>query len=349
MLVGSVRSEVGPEVVREMNKPFDDAETSLRISLVIPVRDEAATIQALLASIAVQTRRPDEVVFVDGGSRDQTVALLRQAATRDSSIQVIEAGEATPGRGRNIGIAAATHDWIALTDAGIRLEPQWLQRLAEAAERNPELEVVFGNYEPEIDHFIARCGSLLYVQRRIKRPTGWMRGPFIASSLIRRSVWKRLGGFPDLRATEDTIFMERVLAEDCRVSWSPEAVVWWQPPRTLAATWRRFVVFSRINVWAGRQRYWHYGMARFYLASLVFVLLGFIHSWWWLCVPVAAALARVAKNIWERRGERGLWWALNPAQFLGVAAILGLIDVATTVGWIQALWRKPQPVSAEVS
>ena len=168
-----------------------------------------------------------------------------------------------------------------------------------------------------------------------------MRGPFIASSLLRRSVWKSVGGFPDLRATEDEIFMQRVREHGCQIGWSPQATLWWQPPRTLASTWRRFMVFSRINIWAGRARYWHYGMARFYLVSLVIGVLAIVHSRWWLSLLLVMTLARVGKSIWQRRDGRGLLWALNPLQFLGVALTLGVIDAATFAGWAQALWQGP--------
>jgi hypothetical protein len=52
---------------------------------------------------------------------------------------------------------------------------------------------------------------------------------------------------------------------------------------------------------------------------------------------VAGTAARVAKNIWQRRDGRGLWWLLNPAQFALVAVILLTIDLATFTGWAQAL------------
>ena len=102
----------------------------LCISLVIPVRNEAATISICLQSIRSQTTRASEIVFVDGGSLDNTVEILRNAAQEDSSLHLLEAQDATPGRGRNIGIEAASNDWLALTDAGIWLEPTWLERLS---------------------------------------------------------------------------------------------------------------------------------------------------------------------------------------------------------------------------
>jgi glycosyltransferase involved in cell wall biosynthesis len=325
-----------------MNSPPDDASTDFHISLVVPVRDEAASVHVLLDSIAAQTRQPDEIVFVDGGSRDATVERLRAASQKMARIRIIEAAEASPGRGRNLGIEAARHEWVALTDAGIRLEPQWLERLAEVARLDSMVAVVYGNYEPVTDSFFERCAALAYPPPKQLRPGGRMRAPSTASMLLRRDAWEAAGGFPDLRAAEDLIFIERLRERGFKEGWSPSATAWWQLQPGLWRTFRKFILYSRHNVWAGRQWDWHYGIARKYILMLPFILLAVAHSLWWLVVPLLITLARVAKSIWNRREGRGLLWLLNPAQFLGVAVIRLIIDAATFIGWAQALWRKPE-------
>ena len=147
--------------------PTDPAAAApdVKVSLVVPVRNEAATIEELVDSIAGQTRPPDEVVIVDGGSLDGTAGRARAATHDDGTVRVIEAGPATPGRGRNVGIAAARHEWIALTDAGIRLDPRWLEELLAAAARNPSAGVVYGNYEPVIDSCVSLYPGMNWFER----------------------------------------------------------------------------------------------------------------------------------------------------------------------------------------
>ena len=316
---------------------------AIGVSLVIPVRNEERSLPRLIASIRAQTRLPDEVILVDGGSTDGTVALARQLTAHDPRWRIVEAGPATPGRGRNVGIAAARYEWIALTDAGIRLEPDWLEQLVAVAASDPGLAIVYGNYEPVTDSFFTRCAALAYVPPREERPGGRMRGPFIASSLVRRQAWEAVGGFPDLRAAEDLIFFERLSRAGLRAGWAPRATVWWEIQPSLLATFRRFVLYSRHNVWAGRQAYWHYGLARQYLMALPFLGLALLHSAWWLVVPLLAGSARVAKSLWRRREGRGVAWLLNPIRFLGVAVVLLAVDLATFVGWAQARWGGPPP------
>lgn len=321
----------------------------LRISLVVPVRDEEESLPRLLESIERQEFPPVDVVLVDGGSTDATVALARRLTAGDPRFRVVEAGPATPGRGRNVGIEAATSDWIALTDAGIRVEPSWLAELVRAAGAAPDAAIVFGSYEPVRDTFFQRCAAFVMVHAKRQTPVGAARGPFIASSLIRRDAWEAAGRFPDLRAAEDIILIERIVARGLAVTWAPEARVWWEPPRTLTGIFRRCVIFSRHNVWAGRQRGWHYGLARLYLLGFPFFVLALAHSAWWLAVPVLAGLARVARTIWKHREGRGLAFLLDPAQFAGVVVTLLAMDLGTFVGWVQAALSAPPGAPAPPS
>lgn len=284
---------------------------------------------------------------MDGGSTDRTVALARELCAGDERFRVIEAGPASPGRGRNVGAAEARHPWIAFTDAGISLEPDWLERLAEKVLEEPGTDVVYGNFEPLTRTFFERCAAVTYVPPKVARGGATLRGPSIASSLIRREVWRRAGGFPDLRAAEDLIFMERVEALGARTRWAPKATVWWQLQPTLTLTFRKFALYSKHNVWAGRQRFWHYGVARQYALALPFVALAALHSAWWLAVPLLGLAARALKSVWRHREGRGVFWALNPARLACVALLILTIDLATFVGWARALLTRPPAAPAE--
>jgi len=309
----------------------------LQVSLVIPVRNEEKSIRALVESIKLQTFQPFEVIIVDGGSQDRTVAFARAAIGDDRRFKIIEAGPATPGRGRNIGARAARCDWLAFTDAGIELEPTWLAELVRAVRLNPDLDVVYGNYEPVTDSFFKSCAALAYVPPKHLSKEGLVRGPSIASCLIRRSIWAETGGFPDLRAAEDLIFMERIERNGARIGWAPRATVWWQLQPSFRKTFKKFALYSFHNVLAGRQRYWHYGIARQYLIGSVVLLLAFFHHAWWLSLLFLGILTRVARSIWRHRKEISIIGAFNPKRFLCVAAIILTIDLATFVGWGRAV------------
>lgn len=315
------------------------------VSVVVPVRGESARLGALLDSLAAQTFVPDEIIVVDGGSTDATVQVARSHTASQPYLRVIEAGPATPGRGRNVGINAARNEVVALTDAGVRAEPIWLEELVRALERRPDASVVYGNYEPVTDSYFTRCAALAYVAPKQTRDGGALRGPSTASMLIRRAVWREVGGFPDLRAAEDLIFMERVSRAPVTIAWAPRATVWWQLRGSFASTFRRFATYSRHNVWLGRQRDWHYGIARQYLVAALVLLLAALHDPRWLVALPLGLLARTLKSVWVRRAGDGVASAFHPTRLLGVLLILLTIDAATFIGWAQAVVAR-QPSKA---
>ena len=310
------------------------------VSLVVPVRDKAETLELLIASIHHQSKKPDEVIFVDGGSQNGTVEILRRVCAQNPRFRLIEAREALPGQGRNIGVANASFDWIAFTDPSNRLEPDWLAKLIEIAHSDPETGVVFGNFDPITDSFFKQCAAIAYLPNKTPRANSAVRGPFIPSSLVRGDVWHAVGGFPNLRAAEDLIFFKEIERKGFKMKWAPKATAHSEMSPTLGSTFRRFVIYSCVNVWAGRQPWWHYGVSRLFVFSLPFVTLAVWKSAWWLLVPLAGLIARVGKNIWLHRESRRLLWFFNPLRFGYVLIITLAVDLATFAGWVLALLKR---------
>jgi hypothetical protein len=61
-----------------------------------------------------------------------------------------------------------------------------------------------------------------------------------------------VGGFPPHRASEDLVFIEALIRGGHRVAYAPSAVVHWQTAPHAAATFRRFALYSQVNLEAGR-------------------------------------------------------------------------------------------------
>ncbi|MBI5857845.1 MAG: glycosyltransferase [Sphingobacteriales bacterium] len=311
---------------------------SAAISLVIPVFNESNSITVLIKSIDKQTFQPGQVLFIDAGSTDNTVKLIREATNSDKKYKVIEAGRAMPGKARNIGVSGAATAWIAFTDAGIKLETSWLKKLVNKADENPETAMIYGNYHPIINTWFEKCATMAYVPPLI---SGKIRGRFIASSMVKKEVWEKTGGFPDWRAAEDLIFIEKAEQLGYKVAYAPEANVYWQLRPGIISTFKRFDLYSKYNVWAGRQAYWHYGVARQYSLVTIFILLGIFHYWVWFFMIPAWLIARTAKRIFMHRHEFGWKELFNPITYLGVMLITVVVDAATFTGWLKALLSKP--------
>ena len=312
----------------------------IEVSLVIPILNEESSITSLVSSIQNQSVMPDEVIFVDGGSTDRTIEIVEELALQNNLYKLVKAGKATPGRGRNVGVTEARCQWIAFTDAGIRLDVNWLKLLIDNIKKDASIDVVYGNCIVKVETFFARCAVFAYVSPKQDENNEWRCGPFIASSLMRRIVWEQVGGFPDARAAEDLIFMEAVEKAGFKIDYAPQAKVFWQLRPDALSTFQKFVLYSKHNVWVKRQWDWHYGILRQYLIILPFIVLSLTHSRWWLLVILAWTVIRTAKRIIAHRGEFGLAPIFNPLVFLEVTLLIFMIDTATFVGWGQAVWQK---------
>lgn len=313
------------------------SENIFQVSLVIPIRNEESSIENLIESITVQTFQPDEIILVDAGSTDRTVEIVERLAAANAKIKLIKTDGATPGKGRNIGIEGARNEWIALTDAGIKLKADWLEELVKVAIEDPELDIVYGNISAVIGNLFEKCAALSYVPPQ--NATG-IRWKSIASCLLRKKVWQTVGGFPDLRAAEDLMFMDEAERQGFKNGDAPMAMVYWNMRPDLSSTFSKFVLYSKHNVWAGRQWDWHYGILRQYLLLIPFLILTAVYSWWWLLAILLWLVARTTKRILTNRCEFGWGAIVNPLIVAGTAVLVLTIDLATFVGWARALISK---------
>src|ERR1043166_2591467 len=235
----------------------DELSSLPKISVVIPVRNEAGAIGALIETILGQTLPPSEIVITDGGSVDETRSIIQGFMDQGAPVKLCTDPNSLPGRSRNIGVANATHEWIAFIDAGVTPVKIWLQSLADKVVNGSDVEVVYGSYEPITESFFEECAAIAYVPPPNDTDEGPVRPYSIASALMPKDAWVRAGGFPeDLRSAEDLLFMNRVEAAGFRIARAPSAVVHWNLQPSLWRTFRRFVTYARNNIRAGLWRNW---------------------------------------------------------------------------------------------
>ncbi|MCK1757340.1 glycosyltransferase family 2 protein [Bradyrhizobium sp. 137] len=112
---------------------------ALLVSVVIPAFNASATIDETLRSVRSQSHRELEIIVVDDGSTDNTVAVVQLHTAQDSRITIIEQRNAGVAAARNAGWQAAGADFVAFIDADDLWTPrkieQQLQALLDAGER----------------------------------------------------------------------------------------------------------------------------------------------------------------------------------------------------------------------
>lgn len=298
----------------------------MNISIVIPVKDEELSIETLLLSIERQSRQPDEVILIDAGSTDNTRSVIEDFKRHGFTAKLISIGQAYPGRARNAGVRESGYDVIAFTDAGIELDREWLKELAAVMEKDPSVDVVYGSYAPRSDTVFKVCFALAVV------PPAEKRSSFIASSLLKRTVWERVGGFPDFRAGEDRIFMERISKNGFKTAFNAKAAVTWDVPEGLRRTLGRFYLYSYHDLKAGRGRDWHVPVLKMYLVAALLAVLGVACLPVLLVVPAVGFFARVAKKIYVNRRESYFRISMIPVYSVMVAIIILTVDLAMFAG-----------------
>ncbi|MBX3747885.1 MAG: glycosyltransferase [Verrucomicrobiae bacterium] len=120
------------------------------ISVLIPARNEAATIQSALESVLhAAGSAPLEVVVLDDHSTDATASLVRSASDRDPRIRLIQGqplAEGWCGKQHACWQLAneARHDLLLFLDADVRLLPDALERLVRHMQQHPQIDLLSG-------------------------------------------------------------------------------------------------------------------------------------------------------------------------------------------------------------
>lgn len=143
------------------------------LSVVVPLRDESPNLRALYAELAAAFQAVEgwEIVFVDDGSTDESLDVLRELAREDPRVRVVSLAR-NYGQSTALvaGVEAARGEWIGTLDADCQNDPRDLLALWKEA-REGGADVVTGY--------------------RTRRADGWVRR---ASSWVANSVRNRMSG-----------------------------------------------------------------------------------------------------------------------------------------------------------
>ena len=174
----------------------------MRISAVIPSHNRRHTLERALESVYAQSSPVDEVILVDDGSTDGSRQLV---AERFPDVRLLSQPNRGVSAARNLGIAAARYEWIALLDSDDCWLPHKIRTIRDSARQHPE-QVLFHS-----DEIWIRRGVRVNQKRRHRKSGGWIFSrclPLCAISpsaaVIRKSVLEELGLFDEsLPACED--------------------------------------------------------------------------------------------------------------------------------------------------
>ncbi len=207
------------------------------ISLVIRSFNEERHLERLLIGVYEQTLREVEVILVDSGSTDQTLAIARRYPVQ---ILTIQPSEFSFGGSLNLGCRVAKGEFIVLASAHVYpVYEDWLEKLI-APFSDEKVALVYGKQRGnETTHYSEhRIFSKWFPDRGCLRQDH----PFCnnANAAIRRSLWQQIPYDETLTALEDIDWAKRALRFAHRIAYAPEAEVIHVHCHTLQGVFNRY-------------------------------------------------------------------------------------------------------------
>jgi rSAM/selenodomain-associated transferase 2 len=170
-----------------------------RLSIIVPVLNEAAGVEPFLASLAPFRSRGAEVIVADGGSGDATVALARLAADR------VVAAPRGRGAQMNAGAGVATGDILLFLHADTRLPVDADEAIFQGLRMSRRR---WGRFDVTIEGRGAALPLVAGLMNLRSRLTGVATGD--QAVFVERAAFALAGGFPDIALMEDLEFSRRL-------------------------------------------------------------------------------------------------------------------------------------------
>lgn len=216
----------------------------MRISVIVPVRDGAATLAPTLRSLLNQTRPPDEVIVADDGSTDGSAAVALAFAP---AVRVLSGPFGGGAAARKAGAEVADGDTLLFCDADDLVGPTALEALAAALDRAPDAIAIcpWKRYEPRDGCWHAAPASCARRRAGDDDLSAWLAGWYHppCAVLWSRQAYARSGGWdPDITVNQDGDVMMRALVEDIPLVRAAGGTAYYRRPAAgeMSVSGRRF-------------------------------------------------------------------------------------------------------------
>jgi GT2 family glycosyltransferase len=234
--------------------PFPSSERARwpKVSVVVCAYDAADTIAGCLDSLGRLTYPDFEVIVVNDGSRDATGEVARRYQSSDARFRVIDTPNAGLGAARNVGLAHASGEIVAYTDADVRVDPNWLTYLVQPLLTSDVVGVGGPNVVPPEDPWMSQC-----VARAPGGPVHVMLDDRVAEHVpgcnmaFRKDALVAVDGFNPVyvRAGDDVDICWRLQARKLEIGFAPAALVWHHHRSSVRAYWRQQVGYGEAEAW----------------------------------------------------------------------------------------------------
>jgi GT2 family glycosyltransferase len=334
----------------------------MRISIVVPVYNNAAGLGECLPSLLAAADRAADILVVDDASTDDSPAVAARAGVRCLRL----ARNLGAGAARNHGAREAPGDVLLFVDSDVVVAPDAVRRVARILAERPEVAAVFGSYDaaPPAPGLVSQFRNLLhhFVHQHgdPDASTFWA-----GCGAIRRAVFEAVGGFdedPYRRSIEDIELGYRLRAAGHRILLDKDLRVTHLKRWTLASMVRTDVLYRALPwsrlILERRAPLDHLNLKAEHRASVAFALLAAASLPLAALLPGALALSAAAgvglllvnrELLAFLARARGLAFAAGAAPLLfvhylgsGLAYLYALLARTRTGGRVPAQLRGPR-------
>jgi glycosyltransferase involved in cell wall biosynthesis len=122
-----------------------------RLSIIVPVHNTEKYLEATVHSLLAQTLKDIEIILVENGSTDGSLALCHEVAKTDERIKVMHLEKGDLSYARNNGLTVATSEYVAFIDSDDTVKPEMYETLLGIADQH-DLDIVYSNFMKVYDN-----------------------------------------------------------------------------------------------------------------------------------------------------------------------------------------------------
>lgn len=272
-----------------------------KVSFITTLFNEEKDISAFLDSLFEQSALPEEIVIVDGGSKDNTLDILInyfQKKVKDFdlkfsgnilfdtldgiNVKIFQINGARISEGRNFAIKNTMGEIICVSDSGCMLDKDWFLQITKPFQSGRELCVVGGYNYAMAKNFLQSClaASIMPKKEEIKKDK-YM--PSSRNLSFKRSAWLEVGGYPEVMDYgEDMKFNFNLRSRGYEINYNPEAIVYWKMRDNLSKIFKQFFRYAKGDALGKMYLYRH--LVRFFslIVLAAIIILSVVLSPWFL-------------------------------------------------------------------
>lgn len=313
----------------------------IKTTFISTVFNEEKNITDLLVSIYSQSKLPDEIIIVDGGSTDKTISKMRgfkkHLNKRQEKVEfkiIVKNGNRSIGR--NEAINKSKGEIIVCSDSGNILKNDWFKNIIKPF-NNKSIDVVAGYYKSKAETIFQKCiVPYVFVMPDKVNKKSFL--PATRSIAFTKLIWKKVGGFNEsLSHNEDYAFAKQLKEKGAKIVFAQDAVVSWIPRNTFKEAFIMFFRFAYGDAEAGIVRKKVMLLFMRYIIGFVLLLASLLYknttcALFLSLLVVLYVLWSIKKN-YKYINNRKALYLLPELQFLSDIAVLA----GTSLGILKIL------------